>query len=329
MKAIVVQTGPENNPLAWQEVATPAYGENEVLVDIYATALNRADLLQRAGKYPPPPGASEILGLEMAGRIAAVGALVTGWQVGDRVCALLPGGGYAEQVNVPSQMLMRIPENWAFEQAAAIPEVFLTAFVNLFIEANLQEGETVLIHGGASGVGTAAIQLAKEAGCRVFVTAGTDEKVVRCTKLGAELAINYKKEDFAERIRDDTVGEGVDVILDMVGAAYFERNVRLLKLRGRLVFIATLGGAKTEINLAELMSRRLRLIGSVLRSRSLAEKIEIKQRFMNRFWALLEKGTIQPIIDSIYPIGQVNEACQRMAQNQNIGKIVLRVREID
>ncbi len=328
MKAIVVQSDQENRPLIWQEVPDPRYGPDEVLVDIHAAALNRADLMQRAGNYPPPPGASDILGLEMAGRIAGVGANVTDWQIGDRVCALLPGGGYAEQVNVPQQMLIPIPDNWSYEQGAAIPEVFLTAFVNLFIEAGLQEGETVLIHGGASGVGTAGIQLAREAGCRVFTTAGTEEKVIRCADLGAELAINYKQEDFAERIEAHTNGEGVDVILDMVGAAYLERNLRLLKLRGRLVFISMLSGAKTEINLGALMGRRLRLIGSVLRSRSLAEKVEIKERFMQRFWPLLLAGAIQPIIDSVYPIEQADEAQRYMAENKNIGKIILQVREM-
>jgi tumor protein p53-inducible protein 3 len=327
MKAIIIQTDQKNNPLVWQEVPAPTYGDDEVLVDIYATALNRADLLQRAGKYPPPSGASDILGLEMAGQISALGDNVTGWQVGDRVCALLPGGGYAEQVNVPQQMLMPIPDEWSYEQAAAVPEVFYTAFVNLFMEAGLQKGEPVLIHGGASGVGTAGIQLAREAGCHVLVTAGTDEKIARCTELGAELAINYKKEDFAESILAHTNGEGVDVILDMVGAAYLERNLQLLKLRGRLVFIATLSGAKTEINLAALLGRRLRLIGSVLRSRSLSEKIEIKQRFIEQFWPLFEKGTIEPVIDSIYPVQQANEAHQYMASNKNIGKIILQVRK--
>ena len=327
MKAIIIQTDQENKPLAWQEVPTPTYTPDEVLVDVYTAALNRADLAQRAGNYPPPPGASPILGLDMAGRIAALGANVTGWQVGDRVCALLAGGGYAEQVNVPYPMLVSIPDNWSYEQAAALPEVFYTAYVNLFMEANLQKGETVLIHGGASGVGTAAIQLVREAGCRAFVTAGTDEKIARCAELGAELAINYKKEDFAERILAHTNGQGVDVILDNVGATYLERNVRLLKLRGRLVFIGTMSGSQAEINIGALMGRRLRLIGSVLRSRSLTEKVEIKEKFAAQFWLLLLNGTIQPIIDSVYPIGQANEAHQRMADNKNVGKIILKVRE--
>lgn len=326
MKAIVVLSGQEGHPLAWREVTEPAYAADEVLVDVYATALNRADLMQRAGNYPPPPGASEILGLEMAGRIGAVGANVSGWRVGDRVCALLAGGGYAERVNVPSEMLMPVPDGWSYEQAAAVPEVFLTAFVNLFMEAGLQPGETVLIHGGASGVGTAGIQLTREAGCRVFATAGTAEKAARCVELGAELVINYKEEDFAGRIQHYTNDQGVDVILDIVGADYLERNLRLLKLRGRLVLISTLSGSRANIDLRLLMGRRLRLIGSVLRSRSLAEKIEIKQRFMDRFWALLENGSIRPEIDSVYPIEQAEEAHRQMAQNKNTGKIILRVR---
>ncbi|RME72049.1 MAG: NAD(P)H-quinone oxidoreductase [Chloroflexi bacterium] len=327
MKAILVQSEQEGYPLVWGDAPEPVAGPGEVLVDIYATALNRADLMQRAGKYPPPPGASEILGLEMAGVISALGEGVSGWQVGDRVCALLPGGGYAERVSVPAAVLMPVPAGWSFEQAAAMPEVFLTAFVNLFMEAGLQEGETVLVHGGASGVGTAAIQLLREAGNPVFVTAGTDEKTARCLELGAELAINYKTDDFAARIMAHTGGQGVDVILDMVGAAYLERNLRLLKTRGRLVIISTLSGSKAEIDLRYLMGRRLRVIGSVLRARPVEEKTVIKEQFMARFWPALESGQIQPVIDSVFPIEQANEAHQRMAENRNIGKIVLKVRK--
>jgi putative PIG3 family NAD(P)H quinone oxidoreductase len=320
MKAIITKT----DHLSWQEIPAPAYSAEEVLVDVHATALNRADLMQRAGHYPPPSGASDILGLEVAGQIAALGDSVTGWQVGDRACALLAGGGYAEQVSVPAPLLMPIPDAWSYEKAAAVPEVFLTAFLNLFMEASLRAGETVLIHGGASGVGTAGIQLAKMAGCHVLSTAGTNEKTARCLELGAELAINYKNEDFAERIQAHTAG--VDVILDIVGAAYLERNLKLLKLGGRLILISALSGGKAQLNLGALLGRRLRLIGSVLRSRSLTEKIEIKQKFMERFWPLLLTGAIQPVIDSIYPIEQVEEAHQRMAKNHNIGKIILRVR---
>jgi tumor protein p53-inducible protein 3 len=326
MKAIHVQTEEPGQPLVWQETGDPAFGPGEVLVDIHAASLNRADLLQRAGKYPPPPGESDILGLDMAGRIIQVGDQVSGWQVGDRVCALLPGGGYAERVAVPHQMLMPIPGGWSFEQATAMPEVFLTAYVNIFMEAGFQPGETVLMHGGAGGVGTAAIQLVREAGGHMIVTAGTDEKVARCTALGADLAINYKTEDWFERTLAHTGGQGVDVIIDIVGAEYLERNLRLLKLRGRLVFLALLGGSQAEINIGALMGRRLRLIGSVLRSRSLAEKVEIKERFMDRFWPLLVDGTIEPIVDSVYPVEKANEAHEYMTANRNTGKIILRVR---
>lgn len=326
MKAIIVQTEEKNKPLVWQEVPTPLCADDEVLIDIHATALNRADLMQRAGFYPPPPGAPDILGLEIAGKIAEVGADVPRWQVGDRVCALLPGGGYAEKAVVPYGMLMPMPDKWTYAQAAAIPEVFYTAYVNLFMEANLQQGETVLIHGGASGVGTAAIQLACQAGCHVLISAGTDEKVASCVALGAELGINYKNEDFAEAVLKHTDGRGVDVILDIVGADYFERNLQLLKLRGRIVFISLLSGGQVSFNLATLMGRRLRLIGSVLRSRSLPEKIEIKEKFMSRYWNLLEEGLIEPIIDSTYPIQQANEAHLRMSENKNTGKIILQVR---
>lgn len=325
MKAIVVQQEVEGRPLLWQDVPDPAFGPDEVLINIHAAALNRADLAQRAGNYPPPPGASDILGLEMAGTITALGAEVSGWQVGDRVCALLPGGGYAEKVNVPAQLLLPLPEDWSFEQGAALPEVFLTAYVNLFMEADLQAGETVLIHGGASGVGTAAIQLAHQAGCRVFTTAGTDDKVAYCRQLGADLAINYKEEDFVERILAEA--DGVDVILDMVGANYLESNIRLLKLRGRLVFIATMGGGRAEIDIWRLMGRRLRLIGSVLRARPVAEKIEIKERFMAQFWKKFLDGTLNPIIDSVYPVAQAEQAHAHMQQNQNIGKIILKIRD--
>ncbi len=326
MNAIHVDATKPGQPLVWQTTADPVLGPDKVLVDIHATALNRADLMQRAGNYPPPPGAPAILGLEMAGQIAALGANVSRWEIGERVCALLPGGGYAEQVVVPEGMLMPIPNRWTYTQAAAMPEVFLTAFVNMYMEANLQAGETVLMHGGASGVGTAAIQLAQATGNPIIVTASSAQKCDACLKLGASLAINYKEKDFVEEVRAFSNGAGVDVIIDMVGANYLERNLSLLKLKGRLVFISMLSGGQTQINLGALMGKRLRLIGSVLRSRTLTEKLEIKERFMANFWPLIEEGKIQPVIDSVYPITQANEAQQRMAENLNIGKIVLTVR---
>ena len=324
MKAIVVDSESEGYPLSWEEVPDPAYGPDEVLVDIHATAVNRADLLQRAGNYPPPLDAPPYMGLEMAGIIAAVGANVGEWQAGDRVCALLGGGGYAEQVAVPHQLLVRLPDDWDFKTGAAVVEVFYTAFVNMFMEAELQQGETLLVHGGASGVGTAAIQLARAAGCRVLVTAGTRAKLDRCLELGAEFGVNYKEQDFAAAILHYT--DGVDVILDIAGGQYLERNLRLLKLKGRLVVIALLTGAQGQIDLSALLRRRLRLIGSVLRSRTLDEKTAIVRQFDKRFWPRLVEGKIKPIIDTVLPITRTEEAHQILAQNRNIGKVVLTVR---
>jgi putative PIG3 family NAD(P)H quinone oxidoreductase len=326
VKAIRVHDDVAGRPLIWADVPDPSCGPGEVLVDIYAAAVNRADVAQRAGHYPPPPGASDILGLDMAGIIREVGAEVTGWQPGDRVCALLGGGGYAEQVAVPAGMLMPMPEGWSFVEAACLPEVYLTAFVNIFMEAGFQPGETVLVHGGASGVGTAAIQLVHQAGGKVLATAGSAAKVEACRELGADLAVNYRTEDFVAQVQANTEGAGVDIILDMVGADYLAGNLELLRLRGRLVIIATQSGARAEINLAALMGRRLRIIGSVLRARSLAEKIAIKEQFLARFAPLLASGAIRPVIDRVYPIQDAEAAHRRMAANENIGKLVLQVR---
>ncbi len=325
MKAIQVGAAPER-ALSWTDVPDPGYGPGEVLVDVYATTLNRADLMQRAGNYPPPPGAPDIMGLDLAGRIAAAGADVVGWQPGDAVCALLGGGGYAERVAVPAEMLMHVPPGWSFEQAAALPEVYLTAFLNVFLEAGFRPGDTVLVHGGASGVGTAAIQLVTQAGGRVVATAGSEEKVAACREQGAVLAINYKTGDWAAQVRDFTGGEGVDIILDIVGAPYLERNIAALKVKGRLVLISTLAGSKGEIDLRGLMGKRARIIGSVLRARPQAEKAEITRRFVERFWPALASGQILPVIDRAYPIQEAAAAQQRMAENRNIGKIVLKVR---
>ena len=326
MYAIQVQSELPDRPLVWQETADPAFGPDEVLVDIHATALNRADLLQRAGNYPPPPGAPDILGLEMAGVVAAVGSHVRHWRPGDRVCALLGGGGYAERVAVHHTQLMPIVPEWSFADAAALPEAYLTAFVNLFMEAQIKPGEVALVHGGASGVGTAAIQLLHEMGHTVIATAGSEAKVAACRKLGANLAVNYRQEDFAEQVKHFTQGRGVDVILDMVGQEYFDRNLDLLKTRGRLVFIATLSGATVQMDIGRVMRKRARLIGSVLRPRSLDEKQEIRDVFMNRCWRLMEQGLIKPVIDRVFPIQEANAAHAYMAANENIGKIVLAVR---
>jgi putative PIG3 family NAD(P)H quinone oxidoreductase len=324
MYALQVDESREDRPLVWAGTVDPAYGPGDVLVRVRATALNRADLMQRAGKYPPPPGASEIIGLEMAGEIAAVGSDVRDWRVGDRVCALLPGGGYAELAAVPAGMLMPVPPGWTFAEAAALPEVYLTTFVNLYMEAALQPGETVLVHGGASGVGTAAIQLCNASGNPIIVTAGSDEKCARCLELGADAALNYRTADWAEAVRAHS-GAGVDVIMDMVGANYFAQNLGLLKTRGRLVQISTLSGVRAELDLRQLMGRRLRIIGSVLRARRVEEKIEIKDRFVASFWRDVEEGRVKPVIDAVYPIAQANAAHGRMAANLNVGKIVLEV----
>ena len=323
MKAIVVQA----DALAWQDVQTPALGPDDVRIKVRAAGVNRADLAQRSGGYPPPPGASEILGLEVAGEIVELGSNVMDWREGDRVCALLTGGGYAEEVAVPAPLLMPVPEGWSFEEAGGMPEVFFTAFLNLFLEGNLREGETALIHGGASGVGTAGIQLAKAAGCRVFTTAGTDEKVETCLSLGADLAVNYREEDFAARIEEVTGREsgGVDVVLDMVGADYLARNLQVLNVNGRLVFIATLSGKEVEIDIRKLMSKRLTLKGSTLRSRPLLEKVRVKEALIAQFGPELEAGKIKPIIHEVFAVQDAERAHDVMRENRNIGKLILRM----
>ena len=325
MKAIVVKGDRHNPLLVWETVPDVPCGPDEVLVNVQATAVNRADLLQARGGYNPPAGASEILGLEMAGIIAAVGEDVAEWQVGDRVCALLPGGGYAEQVAVPAGMLLKLPKAWTFAQGTAVPEVWYTAYVNLFLEGDLVAGETVLIHAGASGVGTAAIQLANAAEATVFVTVGSDEKLLACRKLGAELAINYKRDDFLEKVLAATQDQGVDLILDPVGGGYLDKNVRALKRFGRLVNIGQLGGSHGEMNMGLVLGKRLRIIGSTLRSRSPAEKIKITDQFQSGFWPLLRSGELKPIIDTQFPIEQAQEAHAYVAQNKNIGKVILNV----
>lgn len=324
MKAIVVH-GEKNAPrLVWEDVADIGYGEDEALVDVRATAVNRADLSQARGNYPPPPGASHILGLEMAGVIRAVGANVVGWRPGDRVCALLPGGGYAGQVAVPAGMLLRLPDNWPFAQGAAVPEVWYTAYINLFDEGQLRSGETALIHAGASGVGTAAIQLALDAGARAIATAGSEEKVAFCRELGAT-AINYKTQDFLEQVMAVTDGQGVDVILDPVGGSYLASNVAALRRFGRLVNIGLLGGAKGELNMGQLLGKRLHIVGSTLRTRPVEEKIAITRRFAAEIMPRLADGRLRPIIDTTFPIAEAQAAHEYVLGNRNIGKVILEV----
>ena len=324
MKAIVVRGEKSDPRLVWEDVADIGFGKNELLIDVRATAVNWADLSQARGNYPPPPGASDILGLEMAGVIRAVGADVADWRPGDRVMALLPGGGYAEQVAVPAGMLLRLPDDWSFVQGAAVPEVWYTAYINLFDEGQLREGETALIHAGASGVGTAAIQLALDAGARAIATAGSEEKVAFCRELGAT-AINYKTQDFLEQVMAATNGRGVDMILDPVGGDYLARNAAALRRFGRLVNIGLLGGAKGELNMGQVLGKRLRIIGSTLRTRPVEEKIAITRRFAAEVMPRLADGRLRPIVDRVFPIAEAQAAHEYVLENRNIGKVILQV----
>ena len=325
MKAIMRtgDGGPEVLQLA--DVPSPEPTETQLLVDVKATALNRADLLQRRGTYPPPPGESEILGLEIAGTVSAIGSQVEGFSENDNVFGLVAGGGYAEQTVLDYRMAMVIPDGWRFEEAAAIPEVFFTANENIFTLGRLTAGETILIHAGGSGVGTAGIQIAKHAGARVFATTGTPEKIENCITLGATAAINYKQSDFVAEIERLTDGEGVDVVLDFIGAPYLNRNLQILKVKGRLLQVGLMGGSTTEIDLGVIMRRRLQVIGSVMRPQSLDEKIAITQRFVERWLPELKNGTLRPVIDKVFPLAQACQAHEYMEDNRNFGKIILKI----
>ncbi len=324
MKAIVINE--ITKELYIDEVIKPTIKSDEILVQVQATALNRADLLQKKGLYPPPPGASPILGLEMAGTIVEVGNEVTDYKIGDRVFALLSGGGYAEYVNVSAKLAMPIPENLSFEQAAAIPEAFLTAYQALCWLGNLKAQEKVLIHAGASGVGSAAIQIVREFGARAFVTVGTEKKQQLCQSLGAELAINYRKESFLEKIYQLTENKGVDIILDCIGVNYWQSNITSLALDGRLIIIASMSGSLVEkVNLAEILKRRLQIIGTTLRNRSLEYKIRLTQDFFQFALTRFVNNQLTPVIDQIFPWQEVNQAHQYLEDNLNAGKIVLKI----
>ncbi|VEF46385.1 putative zinc-dependent NADPH:quinone oxidoreductase [Bacillus freudenreichii] len=298
------------------------------MIKVKATALNRADLLQKRGQYPPPPGASDILGLEASGTIEEVGRNVNGWEKGDRVCALLPGGGYAQYVAIPANLAIPIPENLSFEEGAAIPEGFLTAYLNLFELGKLKEDETVLIHAGASGVGTAAIQLAREAGANIIVTAGSKEKRELCRTLGAAHVIDYKDGPFAPKVKEASEGKGVNLILDFIGAPYWEQNIGSLATDGKLVLIGTMGGAKVkEVNLLKILFKRIQVIGTTLRSQSVERKADLTKAFSEYALERFRDGRLTPIIDSIWDWEDANEAHTLMEENKNAGKIILRVRE--
>ena len=325
MKAIQIKAigGPEN--LYVGTAPKPTYSNYEVLVKIHATALNRADTLQRKGMYPTPKGASPILGLEMAGEIVAMGKGVTQWNIGDKVCALLAGGGYAEFINVHENMLIPIPQDFSMEEATAIPEVFLTAFQALKWIANLQPEDSLLIHAGASGVGTAAIQLAKAMGCIDIIVTASAGKHVTCLNLGATLAIDYKTQNFETVIKEHTNGKGVNVIIDFLAASYFQQNLNSLSVDGRMVMLALMGGIKADVNLVPVLMKRLKIQGSTLRARTLDYKVVLTKDFTNFALPLFNNGTLKPVIDSVYNWKDVSKAHAYMEANKNIGKIVLRV----
>jgi len=327
MQAIVIREPGDEDVMQLGEAPEPALGAEDVRIRVRATAVNRADLLQRRGMYPPPPGASEILGLECAGEVLEVGSGVPAgrFRPGDRVMALLAGGGYAQQAVVHHGSLLPVPDALDIVAAGGFPEVYLTAYLNLFVLGGLVAGGTALVHGGGSGVGTAALQLLREVGAKAYVTAGSPEKCARCLELGATAAIDYRKEDFAARIRELTGGSGVNVVLDCIGGSYFERNVASLAVGGRLVVIGLTGGASSEVNLAVLMTRRLHVIGSTLRARSNAEKTGIVAGFQERFGKAVAAGRLGVIVDRVLPLGQVPDAHRAVAASEHFGKVILRV----
>ncbi|MET8564659.1 NAD(P)H-quinone oxidoreductase [Streptomyces flaveolus] len=313
--------GPE--ALVWDEVPDPVPGEGEVLVEVVASAVNRADILQRQGFYNPPPGASPYPGLECSGRIAALGPGVSGWAVGDQVCALLAGGGYAEKVAVPAGQLLPAPEGVDVTHAAALPEVVCTVWSNVFMVAHLRPGETLLVHGGSSGIGTMAIQLAKAVGAKVAVTAGTKEKLDRCAELGADVLINYREQDFVAEIKQATGGAGADVILDNMGAKYLDRNVQALAVNGRLAIIGMQGGVKGELNIGTLLSKRAAISATSLRARPLEEKAAIVAAVREHVWPLLTAGHVRPVVDRELPMPEAAEAHRLVEASGHIGKVLL------
>jgi NADPH2:quinone reductase len=320
---IAAPGGPEQLKTARRPVPLPAAGE--VLVRVAAAGVNRPDVMQRQGRYPPPPGASDLPGLEIAGEIVALGAGVSGLKVGDRVTALLPGGGYAEYAVAAAPLCLPIPEGLSMVEAAALPETFFTVWTNLFDRGGCKAGETVLIHGGTSGIGTTAIQLAVAWGARVFATAGTEEKARACERFGAARGIDYRTEDFVEVIRQETAGCGVDLILDMIGGSYLARNLEAAAVEGRLVVISLIGGARAEINLLTIMSKRLTLTGSTLRARSVAQKAAVAEAVHRNVWPLLSAGRVRPIIHATFPLAEASEAHRLMETSRHIGKIVLTI----
>jgi len=304
----------------------PQPGEGEVLIKVAAAGINRPDVLQRMGGYPPPPGASDIPGLEIAGTVVALGEGAEGLSIGDEVCALVTGGGYAEYCPAPAAQCLPVPKGLSIIEAAALPETFFTVWTNLYQRAHLQAGETLLVHGGSSGIGTTAIQIASQLGAKVMATAGNEEKCRACTELGAERAVNYKEEDFVTAAKEfGGKKKGVDVILDMVGGDYTDRNIKSLAQDGRLVNIAFLQGSKVEVNLMPVMLKRLTLTGSTLRARPVAVKAAIANELRETVWPLIEKGAVKPVMHSVFPLEKADEAHKLMESSTHIGKIVLEI----
>ncbi|GAA4402762.1 NAD(P)H-quinone oxidoreductase [Ornithinibacter aureus] len=323
MKAITIPEfgGPE--ALVLSEVPDPEPGTGEVLVQVAAAGVNRADVLQRQGHYAPPPGESEVPGLEVSGTIEALGDGVEGWSVGDEVCALLSGGGYAELVRVPAGQLLPVPSGVSLIEAAALPEVTCTVWSNVFLTANLQPGETLLVHGGSSGIGTMAIQLGRAIGAVVAVTAGSPEKLAACADLGAEVLVNYREEDFVERVLAATDGAGADVVLDNMGAKYLARNVAVLATGGRLVVIGMQGGTRAELDLGVLLRKRAAVIATSLRARPLGEKATIVAAVREHVWPLIEAGEVRPVVMSRHPLADAAAAHRELEASAHIGKILL------
>ena len=329
MHAITIPEPGGPDALVWAEVPDPVPGDGEVLVDVAASAVNRADLLQRQGFYDPPPGSSPYPGLECSGRIAAVGSGVSGWTVGDEVCALLGGGGYAEKVAVPAGQLLPVPEGVDLVTAAGLPEVACTVWSNVFMIAQLRPGETLLVHGGASGIGTMAVQLAKAVGARVAVTAGSAEKLERCRELGADILIDYREQDFVAELADATEGAGADVILDIVGAKYLERNVQALAVNGRLAVIGLQGGLKGELNLGAMLGKGAAVTATSLRRRSATEKAAIVAAVREHVWPLVASGRVRPVVDRVLPMPEAAQAHRVLEESTHVGKVLLTTARAD
>lgn len=328
MHAVVIDAPGESDVLRWREVPDPEPGPGEVLIEVAAAGVNRADLLQRRGFYSPPPGASPYPGLECSGVVIARGDGVTQWELGDRVCALLVGGGYAERVVVPQGQLLPVPDGMPLIEAAALPEAVCTVWSNVFMLAGLRSDETLLIHGGTSGIGTMAIQLAHDLGARVIITSGTPEKVASALSFGADYGIDYRTEDFVERVHDITDGHGADVILDVIGAKYLARNLEALAYNGRLVIIGLQGGTKAELNLNTLLTKRGAILATSLRGRPDEEKAAIVASVRAHVWPLIEAGSIEPVVDRVLPITEAARAHDVIEAGAHVGKVVLSLGEI-